>query len=89
MKPIDFCYWFNDFVKTINSSRPTVQQWSSVVEIIKPIKRSDYEPAMNVQPSDVITWLKGFIEISNVGAPNEREWKIICNRLNEIDLYKN
>lgn len=85
MRPLNFCYYLQGLSETLIEERPTVEQWSCVLRMFSQVEGSGIgadDPYLHtIMPGTFVTWLRGYIEISDVGAPNEREWKIIKEHL--------
>lgn len=35
-------------------------------------------------PEQFCYWLQGFTELVDCSAPNQHQWMVVCNRLNEV-----
>jgi len=84
LRPLNFCYYLKGLEETLIEERPTVEQWDCVLRMFKQIEGSgEYDDPYKhtVMPCKFVNWLCGYIEISAVDAPNEREWKIIKDKL--------
>jgi len=85
LTPLQLCYWIQGF-QEIGGLCPLTTQWQKIVEKVKSVDTQSNNTTRDtsMSPEMFITWLLGYIDLSDYASINQHQWDVILEHLNLV-----